>query len=110
MAYATNHVHDLIALRMLAQAFAAEGRHAETEGRADEAAQTGLDTIRLGIAAAQGGTMIDGMVGIAIESLGLKPLQNFSSQLDARTCRETARTLETLDAQSPTWADLVQQD
>jgi hypothetical protein len=110
MAYASNHVHDLIALRMLAQAFAAEGRLAEMEGRLNDAAQTGLDTVHLGIAAGRGGTMIDGMVGIAIESLGLKPLQMISSRLDARTCRETTRTLETLDAQSPSWADLVQQD
>jgi hypothetical protein len=110
MAYATNHIHDLIALRSLAQAFAAEGRLAELEGRLDEAARSGLDTIRLGIEAVRGGTMIDGMIGTAIESFGLKPLQNISGRLDARTCRETAASLETLGAQSPSWADLVQQD
>ncbi len=110
MAYATNHIHDLIALRSLAQAFAAEGRLAELNGRLDEAARSGLDMIRLGIEASRGGTMIDGMIGTAIESFGLKPLQNISGRLDARTCRETAASLETLEAQKPSWTDLVQQD
>jgi hypothetical protein len=110
MAYVTNHIPDLIALRMLAQAFAAESRLAEVEGRTNNAVRSDLDTIDLGIEASRGGTMLDGMIGVAIESSGLKPLQNISSRLDARTCRETVTTLETLGAQKPSWADLVQQD
>jgi hypothetical protein len=109
-AYSTNHIQDLIALRGLAQAFAVEGRLAEKEGRLNDAAQSGLDTVRLGLEAGQGGTVIDGMVGIAIESFGLKPLQNISGQLDARTCHETAATLETPGAPRPAWADLMRQD
>ena len=110
MAYATNHVHDLVALRMLAQAFAPEGRLAEMEGRTNDAVRSDLDTIHLGIEAGRGGTMLDGMIGVAIESSGLKPLQNISSRLDAQTCREAVTTLETLGAQKPSWSDLVQQD
>jgi hypothetical protein len=110
MAYTTNHVHDLIALRMLAQAFATEGRLAEMEGRTNNAVQSYLEAIHLGIEAGRGGTMIDGMIGTAIESFGLKPLQTNFVRLDARTCRETATRLETLGAQKPSWADLLQQD
>ena len=110
MAYVTNRVHDLIALRMLAQAFAAEGRLAEMEGRTNDAVESDLETVHLGIEAGRGGTMLDGLIGVAIESFGLKPLQNISSRLDARTCRETVTALETLEAQSQSWADLVQQD
>jgi hypothetical protein len=108
--YWTNHIQDLVALRRLAQAFAAEGRLAESEGRFRDAARTDLDAIRLGIEAGRGGTMADGMVGIAIQSFGLQPLQNISGQLDARTCRETAAALEALREQSPAWADWMQQD
>ena len=111
MAYATNRVHDHVALRKLVEAFAAEGRLEETENRLNEAAQSNLDTFRLGIEAGRGGTtMIDGIIGIAIESRGLKSLQSISGQLDARICRETAAKLETLQAESPSWSDLVQQD
>ena len=110
MAYATNHVHDLVALQMLAQAFATEGRLAEMEDRTNDAARSDLDTIHLGIEASRGGTMLDGMVGTAIESSGLKPLQNISSRIDARTGRETVMALETLGSQKPSWAELIQQD
>ncbi len=110
MAYATNHVRDLIALRMLVQGFAAEGRLAEREGRFTDAARCGLDSIHLGIDASQGGTMIDGMIGTAVESFGLKSLQGMASRLDAKTCRETVVTLQLFEAQKPAWADLVQQD
>ena len=110
MTYATNHVHDLIALRMLAQAFAVEGRLAEMEGRTNDAVQSDLERVQLGIEAGRGGTMLDGMISVAIESFGIKPLQNISSRLDARTCRETVTTLETLGVQKPSWSNLVQQD
>lgn len=107
--YWTNHIQDLVALRRLAQAFAAEGRLAEKEGRFRDAARTDLDAIRLGVEAGRGGTTADGMVGIAIQSFGLQPLQNISGQLDARTCRETAATLEALRERRPAWADWAQQ-
>ena len=110
LAYATNHVNDLIALRSLAQAFAAAGQLAEMEGRLNDSARSDLDTVRLGIESVRGGTIIDGMIGTAIESFGVKPLQAIAGRLEARTCRESAASLETLDAQSPSWADLIQQD
>jgi hypothetical protein len=37
-------------------------------------------------------------------------LQKLVGQLDTKTCRETAATLETLDAQRQTWNDVIQQE
>ena len=80
------------------------------ENRPGDAAKSYLDTIRLGNKSARGGVLIDHLVGIAIEAMGTAGLQKLVDQLDAKTCRETAATLETLDAQEPTWKEVMQQE
>jgi len=110
MAYITNHVNDFIALRRLARAFAVESRLAEQEGRFRDAARADLDTIHLGIETAQGGVLLDQMVGTAIESIGTDDLQKLVDRLDSDTSRETASALQILDAQAQSWAQVVQQE
>ena len=109
-AYRTNHIRDLIAFRSLAQALASEGKFAEMEHRFNDAAKSYLDTIHLGNEAVRGGVVMDEMIGIATRSLGLEQLQKIADRLDAKSCRETAATLELLEAQSPTWAEALQQN
>jgi hypothetical protein len=64
----------------------------------------------LGNEAGRGGVLIDEMVGLAIGSIGTGHLQKMVDQLDTKSCRETAATLETLDVQSQSWADILQQE
>jgi hypothetical protein len=109
-AYMTNHLPELIGFRGLAQAFACEGKFAEKENRFDDATKSYLDTVHLGDEAGHGGTLGDEMIGIAHESLGLEQLQKIAGQLDAKTCRETAATLETLSSQRQTWNETMQQE
>jgi hypothetical protein len=97
-------------LRRLGEAFAAEGRLAELENRPGAAADSYVDLMRLGAATGHGGILIDAMVGCAIESIGSTGLQKFVNQSDAKTCRETAAALETLDAVRPSWPDVLQQE
>jgi hypothetical protein len=106
----TNHLPELIGFRGLAQAFACEGKFAETENRFNDAAKCYLDAIHFGNEAARGGVLMDEMIGIAIESLGLEQLQKVAGQLDAKTCRETAATLGTLSSQRQTWNETLQQE
>ncbi|MGH7976542.1 MAG: hypothetical protein ACREDS_07985 [Limisphaerales bacterium] len=108
--YLTNHIHDEIGLRNLAQAFVAEGKLAEKENRFGDAAKSYLDAIRLGNESARGGTIVDGMIGVAINSLGAEQLQKLTDSLDEKSCRETTATLEILAAQRQTWADIMQQE
>ena len=108
--YVSNHLDNLAALKRLAQAFLAEGRLAEMENRPNDAAKSYLDAIHLGNESCRGGTLIDQLVGIAIESIGTTPLQKLISRLDANSCRETAATLEILDAQRQTWDEVMQQE
>jgi hypothetical protein len=97
-------------LRRLGEAFAAEGRLAELEKRPGAAVDSYMDLMRLGAATGHGGILIDAMVGMQIESLGTTGLQKFVNQADAKTCRETAAALETLDAVRPSWKDVLQQE
>jgi hypothetical protein len=106
----SNHVSDVAPIKFLARAFIAEGRLAEMENRPGDAAKSYLDTIHLANESARGGLLIDGLVGAAIEEIGLDHLQKLLPYLDAKTARETTATLEVLDAQQPTWSDLMQQE
>jgi hypothetical protein len=97
-------------LRRLGEAFAAEGRLAELEKRTGAAVDSYVDLTRLGAATGHGGILNDAMFGTSIESLGTTGLQKFVNQSDAKTCRETAATLEALDAARPSWQDVLQQE
>jgi hypothetical protein len=101
-------------LKLLAHVFAAQGRLAETDQHPRQAAQAYVDVIRLGHHSERGGTLIDSMVGVAIEALGTSALEKLYSQLNAEECREIAlaleaierdrETIESIRAQERAWA------
>lgn len=109
-AVSSAHLDQLTALKRLALAFAADGRLAEMEKRPADAVQSDLDMIRLANASAHGGVIIDQLVGIAIEAIGVRQMQGLVGQLDAKTCRETAAALETLDSRRQAWNQVMQQE
>ncbi|MGB7747319.1 MAG: hypothetical protein WBN75_08525 [Verrucomicrobiia bacterium] len=104
------HLSGLAGLKRLAQAFTVEGKFAEEQRRFGDAAGSYLDVIRLGNNSARGGVLIDSLVGLAIENMGVAGLQKITGQLDAKTCRAAAATLETLEAQRQSWTDILQQE
>jgi hypothetical protein len=106
----SNHISELADVKRLAQAFDAEGKLAEMENRPANAVKSYLDIIHLGIESSRGGMLIDELVGLAIESIGRDALQKISNQLDAKTCREGAATLEKVDSQRQTWNEVKQQN
>jgi hypothetical protein len=108
--WGSRHLPELANFKRLAQAFVAEGRLAEMENRPGDAAKSYLDAIHLGNESERGGIIIDQLVGIAIRAIGTSHLQKLVDQFDAKSCRETAATLETLDAQRQTWSEVVQQE
>jgi hypothetical protein len=108
--YLGRHLSELASLKRLAQAFMAEGKFAEKKGRFGDAAGSYLDLIRLGNDSARGGVLIDALVGLAIENMGVAGLQKITGRLDAKSCRETVAALETLDAQRQSWNEVIQQE
>ena len=108
--YMSRHLLELADYKRLAQAFVAEGQLAGMENRPGDAVKSYLDEIRLGNKSARGGVWIDQLVGTAIEAMGTSHLQKLIDQLDAKTCHETAATLEALDAKRQTWNEVMQQE
>jgi hypothetical protein len=109
-AYLTSHMPELGGVKRLAQAFRAEGRLAEKENRAGEAARSYLDAIRLGHAVAQGGFMIDRLVGIAMEAIGMMPLQRLADRLDVKNCREFVVALEKVESGRESWETVLRRE
>jgi hypothetical protein len=108
--YLDRHLSELAGFKRLALAFVAEGKFAEKQRRFSDAAGSYLDLIRLGNNSARGGVLIDALVGLAIENMGVAGLQKIIGQLDAKSCREAAATLEVLDAKRQSWTDILQQE
>jgi hypothetical protein len=104
------HIKDLSPMKSLAQAFTAEGRLAEQQLNPTSAVRSHLDTLNLGVELARGGLMIDGLVALAIEAIGTKNLQAIIQDLDAKTCREAAASLEALDARRTSLQDVLMQE
>ncbi len=104
------HLDQLAKMKRLAQAFAAEGRLAEMQNRPNDAAKSYLEMFRLGTRIMHGGVAIDGLVGIAVEAMGVSDLQGITDKLDTKTCGETAVMLETLDTESSSWPEILQQE
>ena len=110
--YSTDFVRlpDLSDLKRLARAFTAEARLAEVENRPGDAAQSCLDAIRVGYATSQGGLIIDSLVGVAIQAIGMVPLERVIPSLDAKQCRELASSLETAESHAPSAAAILEQE
>jgi hypothetical protein len=108
--YLANHLNELAGLKRLAWVLAAEGRLAEMKGHPSDAARFYLDAIHLGTESPRGGIIIDQLVGTAFEAIGVAGLQRLVGQRDAKSCRETVATLETLDARRQTWCNVIQQE
>jgi hypothetical protein len=94
----------------LVEAFAAEGLLAEMENRRQDALKDYLDIVRLGDQSSRGGFMADNLRGIAIEARGADLLQKLSVVLDAKSCADVAKSLESVDSQREPLADYRQQE
>ena len=102
----TNSPLVLPLMRKLAFLLVANGRLAELEARPDEAARDYLDAIRFGNEISRGGFMINRMVGLACQVIGLTPLAKLTPALSCEHTRFTIAALEKLDATSVTWDEI----
>jgi hypothetical protein len=100
----------LAGLKRLAQAFAAESRLAELEERPADAAHACLETIRLGRQTNRGGLIINSLVSVAIQAIGLARLERLAPTLDARLCREAALQLQMSEAMADSVSQVLAQE
>lgn len=91
-AYISKHMSELAGFKRLAQTLAAEGKVAEKENRIDDAIQSYLDAARLN-QKLRGGLLIDSLVGIADETIGIIPLRKLASAMNPEQRRKVIKTL-----------------
>ena len=108
--YMTSHISDLASLKVLALALTAEAKLALMEKRTNDASTIYLDAVRFGHEAFRGGVIIDSLVGMACEAIGLVPLQGIGSALDGRQCVELVRQLEGIDASAESFDQIMAQE
>jgi hypothetical protein len=108
--YPTTHLPELARLKGLARALVTEGKVAELENHPGDAARVYLETIRFAHECFRGGVNIDALVRMACEAIGTTQLETLSTTLDAKQCRELLPTLETIDANRETFADVMKQE
>jgi hypothetical protein len=94
-------------VKRLAQAVTTEGRLAEMENRPADAAEAYLTVIRLGYATGRGGLLIDSLVSIAVEAMGMVNMERLAPKLDAKQCREAAAALESSEGQREPTQDVL---
>jgi hypothetical protein len=110
--FSTNHLvlRSLSDVKKVARLLEAEGRLAELEGRTNDAARVCLETIRYGEESSRGGVMIDRLVGIVCETIGVNSLQKIMGALDARTCRALSKQLLEIERRQESVTDVLRNE
>ena len=98
--------HGLAALKLLAQTLQAEGNVAQKENRLDDAITSYLDVVRLS-QKIRGGVMIDALVSLAIEPIGLQPLQKASDKMTVDQRRRAIKTLSEVYSDRASFNEIV---
>jgi hypothetical protein len=110
MAYIQRHLNDLSSIKRVAQLLSAEGRLAEAEGRHGGAAEIYVEIVRLGQTSAKGGLIIDKLVGVAVENIGLTGLERVFFHLNMESSRSITSTLEKIDTEAQSAAVYIKRD
>ncbi len=92
--------------RQLGRVLTAEGELALAEGRNADAARSFLDVVRLGPSLGRGGLLIDGLVGVAVESIGLDGLGRCRAGLGADDLHAAIKALREVDAGRDTFTEV----
>jgi len=89
--------------RSMARVLTAQGKWYETQEMYPEAMENYLDTARLGMAAGSDGPLINGLVGIAITTIGLESLNTSINKYDdPELLRDALKTLtDVADREAP---------
>jgi hypothetical protein len=101
--YLSQETHHLIQLRKLAFQLIGEGKLAEIEGRRADAVQSYLDEIRFGQEVGRGGLMVEKLLGIACERVGLSVLQGLAPKLSSEESSKLTKALEEIDGRRERW-------
>lgn len=98
---------ELAQLKSLSGSLVDEGELAEQEDRPMDAANSYVDSMRVGAAMSHGGFLINRLVGIACEAQGNTRLIKLLPKLDCSQLTRLATELERLDASNVSWPEVM---
>ena len=101
---------ELADFRTLGQALIAEGQLAEREGRFADAARSYRDCLELGNDIPRGGCLIHGLLGIALQEMGLEAINGVAGRLDGPTSAKLAREMEALDRRAVSYQQALAEE
>ena len=78
----------------MARAILGKARYEEISGHPAQAMETRLDGYEMGVTLPRGGSLITGLVGIAIEAISIKDIESLLSRLNAQELAHVAARLE----------------
>lgn len=108
--YLQQHWGERSDIARLAQLISAEGRLAELEARYGDAARIHLDNLRLGELSARGGMILEKIVGVAIERIGMFGIERVADHLSNTEAKESLSRLKALDERSQSTAEFIERD
>jgi hypothetical protein len=101
---------DMIGLKRVAKLLSAEGRLAENENRPADAARSYTDSMRLGNEMSRGGVLINRLVGIACEGMGIIRLVKLLPKLNCEQMRVVVGELEQIDERTVPWHEVMENE
>jgi hypothetical protein len=110
MFYLTNNLPHLAEFKGLALGFVAEGKLAEKEGRPQDAIRSYQDCVRFGEESPRGGLLIDKLVGVACEAIGMEQLRTLLPSLDATDLQRVQKGLVELHRNPESPESVIQQE
>ena len=110
--FSTNYLNlrSLGDVKRMARLLEAEGQLAELERRTNDAARIYLEIIRFGKESCRGGLLMDRLVGIACESIGVSSLQRIAGALNSKTSRSLSKQLDEVKVRQEAVADVVRSE
>jgi len=110
--FSTNYLNlrSLGDVKRIARLLEAEGQLAELERRTNDAARIYLEIIRFGKESCRGGLLMDRLVGIACESIGVSSLQRIAGALNSKTSRSLSKQLDEVKVRQEAVADVLRSE
>jgi hypothetical protein len=108
--YYRQHWTELSDMKKLAQLISAEGRLAEAEGRFGDAALSHLDNLAFGQVSPNGGLIVEKLIGLAVETMGILGIERVASRLTAHEARTVIESLHASDSRSKASDEFIARD
>lgn len=96
--------------RDLARVLTLDGRVKAARGDWSGAVGSSLDAVQLGQETARGNVILGDLVGIACQSIGRRPVWEWTTHLSAKEARAAARRLERITAHPVSFADVLTEE